>query len=103
MPGYAWNCRFGCDRILEPRDEIIQYVIDVLTYWEICENAREKKNPDESGFWGSGRTNARAIYKRVGGQESKGKGRLVVLEQFDLLEQTDLLIGLQSRGFRHKR
>ena len=28
------NCRFGCERILEPGVEIIQYVIDVFTYWE---------------------------------------------------------------------
>ena len=54
-PRTGCNCRFGCDWILEPGGSIIQYVIDVFTYWEfrrIFVSVRKTKNPDEAGFWG---------------------------------------------------
>ena len=48
------NCRFGCDRILEPGVEIIQYVIDVFTYWEVrlilLGPAENEKTPTNRGF-----------------------------------------------------
>jgi len=44
------NCRFGCDRILEPGVSIIQYVIDVFTYWEKDGARGGTENRHRTGF-----------------------------------------------------